>query len=85
MLCGVGGRTIAEAKQRMSYAEFRQWRAYRELRGSFNLGQRVEFGSALLASLYASRRGGEVASLYDFAPHHDKPEPSLEQAMKEWE
>lgn len=84
-MCGIGGRTIAQAQQNLSYGEFLAWRRYRIKRGSLNLGMRVERGSALLATLYAnanSKMGGY--SVYDFMPHDSEPELSLEQAMENW-
>lgn len=85
MLCGIGGRTIAEAKQRLSYVELRQWAAYRALRGSLNPGLRIEHGTAQLAALYANahRKDGGYR-LHDFAPYHDEPVITLEQAMESW-
>ncbi|SDS03624.1 hypothetical protein SAMN05216198_1036 [Halopseudomonas litoralis] len=86
-MCGIGGRTIAEAQQRISLPEFIRWSRYRRKRGSLNLGLRVERGSALLATLYANtHKGKDTAAfqLHDFAPHHDQPELTLEQAMATW-
>lgn len=70
----------------MSFAEFRQWQAYRERRGSLNVGMRVEWGSAQLAALYATMNSKrpEGFTPYSFATHHDEPELSLEQAMETW-
>lgn len=82
---GVGGRTIAEAQQNLSHREFMVWVQYRRKRGSLNTGQRVEIGCATLAAMYAnahSKHGG--MTVYDFAPHHDVPALSLDQAMKQW-
>lgn len=82
---GIGGRTIAEAKERLSYPEFLTWLKYRQKRGSLHVGMRVEYGSALLAMLYAnahSKHGGH--QLHEFAPYHDEPQLSLEQAMETW-
>lgn len=80
---GIGGSTIAEAKSTLSYTEARKWASYRAKRGSLNTGQRVEWSSALLATLYAnahSKDGGH--KIHDFAPHHEQPETTLEEAMK---
>lgn len=85
MLCGIGGRTVAEAQQRLSYPEFLSWQKYRAKRGSLHLGMRIERGSALLATLYAnvnSKHGG--FRLYDFMPHEEEPAVTLEQAMETW-
>lgn len=84
-MCGVGGRTIAEAQERLSYEEFCRWGRYRALRGRLNTGLRIEASTALLATLYANRhskRGGYT--IFDFTPHIDAPPVSLEQAMKDW-
>lgn len=86
VLNGIGGRTIAEAQERISYPEYLTWLKYRQKRGSLNTGLRVERGAALLASLYAnahSKDGGY--QLHDFAPYHDAPAISLEQAMERWQ
>lgn len=72
----------------MTYAEFSRWVAYRRKRGSFNLGLRVEHGSALLAALYANAHRQENTPprrIFEFMPHQDEPPISLEQAMKQWE
>lgn len=85
MLCGIGGRTIAEAQESVSYSEFQRWVRYRAKRGSLNVGMRVEHAGAMLAAMYAnahSKDGG--FKLTDFAPYHDQPAMSLEAAMKEW-
>ncbi|RRV70060.1 hypothetical protein EGI99_08470 [Stutzerimonas stutzeri] len=74
VLSGVGGSTIAEAQEKITYPEFIRWAKYRAKRGSLNIGLRIERGSALLAALYAnskSKNGGY--QLHDFAPHHDQP------------
>ena len=81
----MGGSTIAEAQQRLGYQEALQWMKYRRLRGSFNLGMRVERGSAQLSTLYAnahSKNGGY--KIYDFMPHMEEPAMTLEQAMDIW-
>lgn len=57
------------------------------MRGSLNLGMRMEWGTAMLASLYANAHRAQHApprELYEFAPHHDQPELTLEQAMANW-
>ena len=84
---GIGGRTIAEARERVSYPEFITWAKYRKRRGSLNAGLRIEHGMAMLASLYANARRKEHAppvDLFDFAPHLDRPEATLEEAMAAW-
>lgn len=82
----MGGNTIAEAQQRLGYQEALQWMKYRNKRGSFNLGMRVERGSAQLSMLYmnAHSKNGNY-KIYDFMPHMEEPPMTLEQAMKMWE
>lgn len=83
---GIGGRTIAEAQERMSYDEFTRWVAYRNQRGSLHPGMRIEHGAALVSSILAnvhSKNGGH--KLTDFMPHADEPQVSLEEAMQSWE
>lgn len=72
MLNGIGGRTIHEAKLRMSYEEFMAWRAYIYKRGSLNIGLRVERGFALISTV-VNRAAGGKAEMEDFMPHADKP------------
>lgn len=85
MLAGIGGRTIAEAKERLSYREFLKWATYRDLRGSLNLGMRIEEGSALLSAIYLnSKSSKQKFKLTDFMTHAHEPEMSLEEAMDSW-
>ncbi|WP_032705873.1 phage tail assembly protein T [Pseudomonas syringae] len=81
----MGGRTIAEAKENLSLIEFRSWLKYRALRGSLNIGMRVERGSALLAMMYANvnYKDGPYR-MFDFMPHEAEQPISLEQAMESW-
>ncbi|WP_434986953.1 hypothetical protein [Pseudomonas protegens] len=83
MLNGVGGRTIAEAKERMTYQEALAWGRYIDRYGSLHTGRRLEAGSALVA-LQTHRLGGGMAELLDFTPHEQRLGLSLERAMNEW-
>lgn len=74
MLNGVGGRTIEEAKQRMSYAEAVQWEGYRRQRGSLHWGRRIEISIALLAALFVKSKGGR-GDMEPFMPH-EREEPA---------
>ena len=42
---GIGGRTIAEAQERMSRREFLVWLKYREKYGPLNIMMRTEWGA----------------------------------------
>jgi hypothetical protein len=72
VLAGVGGRTVAEAKERLQHAEFMDWISYRRMRGSLNMSTRLESGVALLASLISRACGGSASQL-DFMPHAEPP------------
>jgi len=85
-LCGIGGRTIAEAQQNISYPEYLAWARYRSKRGSLHTGMRIEQSIAMMASMYAnahSKPGTRFTPL-DFMPHGDEPVITLEDAMKQW-
>lgn len=74
VLHGVGGRTIEEAKERMTYPEFLSWCAFIAKRGSLNTGSRIEHGFALLATVISRTNGGK-AQMKDFLPVREEPEP----------
>lgn len=77
MLNGVGGCTVAEAKERLTYAEALSWFAYIRKRGSLNLGTRLEAGFALQAAIQSGKQ------MTDFMPHADRDaELSVESVFK---
>lgn len=84
---GIGGRTIAEAKERISLVEFRQWLDYRRQRGPLSIARRIDRGFAMLAALTANlgtKKGG--FQLADFLPYETDEKPiSLEDAMVAWD
>jgi hypothetical protein len=69
----VGGRTIAEAKRNMTYAEARQWVLYVTKRGPLNPSRHLERGFALLASLICTGNritmGGKKPTPQNFMPY----------------
>ncbi|ANF84645.1 hypothetical protein A7J50_1206 [Pseudomonas antarctica] len=84
---GIGGRTIAEAQERMTYSEFVVWMKFRAKRGSLHQGMRVEMALAQLQAFYVnSKTGKDAPRLYqqDFAPHMDPRVGSLEEAVASW-
>jgi len=84
-LCGVGGRTIEEAQRNISYEEFVRWAKYRNKRGSLNVGLRAEHDLAMIVQMFANRyrkEGSAPFTIYDFAPHLDEPEPTLDDWRK---
>jgi hypothetical protein len=85
-LCGIGGRTIEEAKSSISYKEFFDWVAYRRKRGTLNVGMRVEHFMSIVSQMIANRyrkSNSPSYSYYDFATHHDEPELTIDD-MKAW-
>ena len=92
VLAGVGGKTIEEAKQRLSYDEFQLWVEYRKRHGPLWHGPRLEHGAALVAHTVASvaprKKGARGPKFSDFLPQRAQAssgEPiDLETAMKTW-
>ncbi|HFT2108997.1 TPA: phage tail protein [Klebsiella pneumoniae] len=84
---GIGGRTIAEAQERMSRREFQVWLKYREKYGTLNIMMRTEWGASLVASVLANinkEKNTPPFKVSDFAPHINKEPISLEEAKKTW-
>lgn len=83
----MGGRTIEEAKSRLSHEEVCRWAVYRGKRGSLNLGLRIENGAALIAHMLANwHRKDDVPpfKVKDFAPHLDDAETTIEE-IRSWQ
>nr|WP_080995474.1 hypothetical protein [Thiopseudomonas alkaliphila] len=90
VLNGVGGNTIAEAKSRISYPEFLAWLAYRDKRGSLNIGRRVEQAVGLLSKLLLDMNQKNDLNAVDFMPHENirlelSEEENLMLAMQRWD
>ncbi|EMO8816350.1 phage tail assembly protein T [Klebsiella michiganensis] len=84
---GIGGRTIAEAQERMSLREFQVWVKYRNKYGQLNSMMRTEWGASLVASVLANinkSKNSPPFKVSDFAPHINEVSVSLEDAMKNW-
>lgn len=86
MLAGIGGRTIAEAQENLSYIEFMQWLEYRKRYGSLTIATRIEEGIALLNATYANRHRREHSPPYSIDDFLSRPEREIteEEAMQEW-
>lgn len=90
MLHGVGGRTIAEAKERLSYIEFLGWVEYLRKRGTLNISTKLEGGFALIAHLICTAAGikhksGRQMKISDFMPHAESSgidEPTIDNVLK---
>lgn len=85
---GIGGRTIQEAQETMTYPEFLVWCKFRRKRGSLHTGMRVEEGIARWMSFWANtkqKEGSQKLHLQDFAPHMDPRIITIEEAMGSWD
>lgn len=90
---GIGGHSIAEAKETLSLPEFKIWAKYRNKYGSLNAGLRTEWASGVISSVFANtHRDSKTAPFKptDFTEHftttNDEEESpiSLEDAMNTW-
>ena len=72
MLCGVGGRTVAEAQRRLSYAEFVDWCRYRDQFGSMHMGMRIDRAVARHIAAYLNTLSKRTFRAEDFSPY-DQP------------
>lgn len=90
VLHGIGGHTISEAKENLSYVEFMAWAAYLRKRGTLHVGTKLEGGFALLAHLICTAAGikhksGRQMQISDFMPHaetHESAEPTIDNVLK---
>jgi hypothetical protein len=87
VLSGIGGKTVAEAQENVSYHEFRRWMEFRHLRGPLHFGTRIDRAAARMMTLYinANRsKGTTPVSWWDFLVYEEEPAVSLEDARKTW-
>lgn len=70
MLSGVGGNTVEEAKQRLTYAEALKWFAYVRKHGTPN--QHLHQGFAMIAAIVTQALGGK-AEMKDFMLRTEQP------------
>jgi hypothetical protein len=81
VLAGVGGFTVEEAKTRVSQSEWVDWLAYRQKRGSFNLGMRIEEGFSLLAWMIQKTVGNDNVEPDTYMPHADPKYATAEEII----
>lgn len=63
VLCGVGGKSVAEAKRNITFPEFRSWCEFIKKNGTPN--QNLHQGFAMIATMINNMMGGE-AQMTDF-------------------
>lgn len=89
-MCGVGGKTIHEARQNISINEMNFWMDYRNRFGSLNVGRRVEQAVGKLSFLFAMVNSSKnnQPKIEDFMPHEsfkqeqtESDDSSLEQQL----
>jgi hypothetical protein len=68
---GIGGRTIAEAKQNMSFSEAQHWADYVRRHGGLNIAERVEQAAALICATGAQLMGNKKVKVADFIPNRE--------------
>ena len=80
---GIGGNSLAEVTRNLSRPEIMQWSAYRQRRGSLNIGRRVEqaTGIAMAAYFNAGRKEHEMLHPIEFMPHEDDIIISFEEQL----
>ena len=91
MLAGVGGRTIAEAKNSIPWDEFQGWLKYRAKHGPLDSAKRIEDAAAQIAFTVSCTipraKGSPLPKLEDFRMYAIKEPPKpigLEEAMATW-
>ena len=67
---GIGGKSVAEAKRRISQREFVRWLMYRKKHGTFDMGYRIDRAAAIICSTVAQ---GKVAP-DKFMPRYEEDE-----------
>lgn len=83
MLCGIGGKTVAEAKANLTYREALNWFAYAKQRGGLRHTDRL---LATIATQINRLTGGK-AEITDFLPtlgpstKTDEPEAGIGEVM----
>lgn len=66
----------------MTNSEVSKWAAFRNKRGSFFTGRRIEQGFGNLIATYLGSKGAKDVKAQSFMPHEEQPqEMSLEEYM----
>lgn len=66
---GIGGRTVAEARERLSWEELQSWMLYVKENGPLSVGQRLDYGLARIMLMLSGLAGSKTPKqLKDFLP-----------------
>lgn len=76
---GIGGRTIDEAKERLTQREVMTWAAYIAKRGTLNTGRRLEIGFGQVMAAIAQASGAKDVTAAQFMPHEREMDGGSEQ------
>lgn len=74
---GIGGRSVAEAKRRISQREFIAWLKYRKKHGTLDMGYRIDRAASIICAVLAQ---GKVAP-EKFMPKFDDDEQAETQVQ----
>lgn len=69
---GIGGRTMAEAKKRLSLSEAQEWMQIIEKYGTLHLGRRIEVAKMTIANAICQSVGWKT-NPYDFTIFEKEP------------
>jgi hypothetical protein len=81
VLHGIGGRTVEEARERMSHTEFVRWCSYIRKHGTLNVGLRVEMAAALVSHVVSAVNGNKTR-IQDFLPKREPQQASIQDVFK---
>jgi len=87
VLAGVGGRTVAELRRNMSWAEFQAWMQYRAKHGQLHMQHHIEHAAALVAYVVSGTvpraKGQKGPGFMDFLPRRAMAEGAGNEAQEE--
>ena len=72
MQAGIGGKTVSELRQNMSFDELNTWMAYRQKHGPLHLGLRVDRGFAQVSYILSKAHFKGRPKMIDFMPYADR-------------
>lgn len=81
VLHGIGGRTVAEAKLRMSYDEYLSWCEFMRRRGTLHEGMRMEYLVGRLTWIVSQALGGK-GEFSEFVRYHDEEVTNVDDLAK---
>ncbi|ERL54948.1 hypothetical protein [Psychrobacter aquaticus] len=82
-LSGIGGNTIHQVKSNLTMLEINQWAEYRDIRGSLNIGRRVEQAAANIIAMNINKelKFEDWVEPLEFMPHEDDVEIGFEEQL----